>query len=309
MRIARVLASALAWFERWLARPVPVLRIEILRIGAPLAILGFLASPIAHVDEWIGRSGFRVPDLVGKSAAQPLYVPGLAPWAAWSIVGLLVASAIAVSAGFRARQAAVLFALTTAFVDLSDRLVTCSPSKLAPVLGIALALSPCGARFGVDAWRRGRRSASAEAHVRSGAVRFVQVLLPIMYSASGVAKIRGDWVTHPHVLFTLVQDSLQTKLAVFLANTLPGAAWVAFAVITLTFETLAPVWFLHPKTRAPGLVVGLGMHAMIGLLLGPIRYFSLLMMTLLVCAYTPSRWLDRLAARAEPAPALRERLS
>ena len=49
--------------QEWLEEPVPVLRIEIVRIGAPLAILGFMSTRIAHADEWIGDAGFRVPDL------------------------------------------------------------------------------------------------------------------------------------------------------------------------------------------------------------------------------------------------------
>src|SRR5690606_17286268 len=47
------------WFfsarlNRWLAEPQHALRVEILRIGAPLAILGFMASRVAHADEWLG---------------------------------------------------------------------------------------------------------------------------------------------------------------------------------------------------------------------------------------------------------------
>ena len=45
--------------------PLPVLRIEIVRIVAPLAMLGFMSGRLAHADEWIGDAGFRVPDLGG----------------------------------------------------------------------------------------------------------------------------------------------------------------------------------------------------------------------------------------------------
>jgi hypothetical protein len=46
------------------------------------------------------------------------------------------------------------------------------------------------------------------------------------------------------------------------------------------------------------------MHAMIGLMFGPVRWFALLMMTLLVAGYLPERFLgrlDALAGRLEPA--------
>ena len=60
----------------WLEEPLPVLRIEIVRIAAPLAILGFMSGRLAHADEWIGDAGFRVPDL-GGDWRQPIYILSL----------------------------------------------------------------------------------------------------------------------------------------------------------------------------------------------------------------------------------------
>jgi hypothetical protein len=40
------------------------------------------------------------------------------------------------------------------------------------------------------------------------------------------------------------------------------------------------------------------MHAMIGLMFWPVRWFSLLMMTLWLGAFLPEAWLERLAARS-----------
>ena len=44
-------------------------------------------------------------------------------------------------------------------------------------------------------------------------------------------------------------------------------------------------------------MAGLGMHALIGLMFGPVIWFALLMSTLLVCCYLPERWLLRLFRR------------
>ena len=60
-------------FFSWLKEPVPVLRLELVRICAPLAILGFMSGRIAHADEWLGEGGFRVPDLGYVDFRQPLY--------------------------------------------------------------------------------------------------------------------------------------------------------------------------------------------------------------------------------------------
>src|SRR5206468_10249676 len=91
-------------FLSWLKEPVPVLRLELVRICAPLAILGFMSARIAYADEWLGDGGFRVPDLGFADPRQPLYLPPLPGWAAWLVAATLVASGLAVSFGWNARR-------------------------------------------------------------------------------------------------------------------------------------------------------------------------------------------------------------
>jgi hypothetical protein len=287
-------------FVRWLDKPVPVLRLEVVRIGVPLAVLGFMSSRVAHADEWLGNAGFRVPDLGSSDYRQPLYIPALPEWGSSLVAFTLVASGLAVAAGFRARRAAIVFAAMAALVALSDRLAAFSVSKLAPVIGVALAASPCGQRFGVDAWLQKRKDpdAALPSEVASGSVRFFQVLLPVFYCASGIAKARGDWLSESYVLWSHLHDTYQTAITVAIANATPKVMWPFLQTVVLGFEALAPVWFLWPKTRGGALVVGLGMHFMIGLMFGPVRYFALLMGTLLIGAYGPASLLERIAASA-----------
>ncbi len=293
---------------RWIDTPVPVLRLEIVRMAAPLAILGFMSARLAYAEEWLGDAGFRVPDLGVSDYRQPLYVPALPGWASWTVAVALVGSGLALSAGFFARRAAIVFCLASTFVALADRLAAFSVSKMAPMVALALALSPCGTRFSIDAFRaaRARRASRSSAGVRkhrlektvrSGSVRFFQVLLPVIYSASGIAKARGDWLSHSHVLWTHLHDTYQTFVTVALANLLPAWSWTLLQGVVLAFEAGAPLWFGWQRTRTPALVVGVGMHAMIGLMFGPVRYFALLMTTLLVASYLPARYLERAAAR------------
>jgi uncharacterized membrane protein YphA (DoxX/SURF4 family) len=295
------------WFfgakiDRWLNDPQPILRLEILRICAPLAILGFMSSRVAHADEWLGNAGFRVPELGVSDYRQPLYLPGLPTPLAWLVAITLVMSGLAVALGYRPRKAAIVFAITAAFVALSDRLAAFSVSKLAPMVGITLALSPCGRRLSVDTWLERRKSKRARrqplpTHVTSGAVRFIQVLLPVIYSASGIAKCRGDWLSHNFVLWTHLHDTYQTAFTVALANILPASAWTFLQYLTLFFEVLAPLWFSIKKTRTFGMILGVGMHMMIGLMFGPVRYFAMLMSTMLIASYAPANVLDRVSSK------------
>jgi len=290
-------------FLEWVNEPTPVLRIEIVRIFAPLAILGFMSGRIAHADEWIGDAGFHVPDL-GGDWRQPLYIPALPSWAAWTVAAAMVASGLACCLGVRTRASAITFAATLVFVALSDRLETYTVTKLSPAIMLAVASSPAGARLGVEStWKR-RKTGKRPKRVRPiGAVRFLQLLVMVMYSASGIAKARGDWLKVPLVLWSHLHDSYQTGLSFALASVLPGWTWTVLQGLVLAFELFAPIWLGLSRTRPWALVFGLSMHTMIGLMFGPVRWLALLMMTLLVAGYLPERLLgplDALAERLEP---------
>jgi hypothetical protein len=290
----------------WLDQPMPVLRIEMVRICAPLAILGFMSTRIAHADEWIGDAGFRVPDL-GGDWRQPLYVPALPSGLAWGVAAAMTLSGVACCLGLKTRASALVFASTLAFVALSDRLAAYTVTKLSPVVVLAIALSPAGARLGLEAYWKRKRTGRRPKKLRPlGAMRFLQLLVVVIYSASGIAKVRGDWLTEPLVLWSHVHDSYQTSVSFALASILPAWAWTLLQGTSLAFELLAPLWFGLRRTRPWALLFGLSMHAMIGLMFGPVRWFALLMMTLLVAGYLPERFLarlDALAERLEPARA------
>ena len=79
-----------------------------------------------------------------------------------------------------------------------------------------------------------------------------------MYSASGIAKVRGDWLKDPLVLWSHVHDSYQTAISFALASVLPGWSWTALQAMVLAFEVFAPVWFGLSRTRTAAFVFGAG---------------------------------------------------
>lgn len=272
----------------FLFAPQPIARLELVRILVPLALLGFFSSRLTHVDDWLGPVGFHVPDLHGGDWRQPLYLGPLPIWAARLVGGALVASGLAVAAGFRTRIASAVFAALLVYVMLADRLETFTVSKLGPSLVLALFLTPSGTRFGVDAWLNHRRdpNASQPSLVSGGSVRFFQLFVVVMYSGSGIAKLHGDWLTKP-VLWSHVHDNYQTLVSYALQRVLPAGAWWLLQYVTLVFEVGAPLWFALKRTRTPALIAGLTMHLMIGLMFGPVVWFALLMASLLVACYAP----------------------
>ena len=67
----------------------------------------------------------------------------------------------------------------------------------------------------------------------------------------------------------------------------------------LAFEAGAPLWFSLERTRPYAFLFGAGMHVMIGLMFGPVVWFALLMITLLVGGWGPPALFAPLEALAE----------
>jgi hypothetical protein len=118
-----------------------------------------------------------------------------------------------------------------------------------------------------------------------------------MYFGSGMAKLRGGWLSDPNVIWSHLHDSYQTSVTYFLARAVPPIAWTLFQYVTLAYEAGAPLWFAMRRTRLPALFVGLGMHATIGLMFGPVIWFSLLMSVLLLASFAPLPWLTAALAK------------
>jgi hypothetical protein len=274
-----------------LKSPQPIERLELVRMLAPLALLGFLSSRFVHVEHWLTEVGFVVPPRLAGDYRQPLYIPPIPVWLAVLVALATVASGIATSLGWRTRWASGTFAALLAYLALADRLESFTVNKLGTVVAIALFASPAGARYGLDA--RSKEDDGRPTLVSWGNVRFFQALLMFMYFGSGIAKIRGGWLSDPHVIWSHLHDSYQTAVTHFLARTVPAFGWTLFQYLTLAYEVGAPLWYSVRKTRVPALFVGLGMHATIGLMFGPVVWFSMLMSTLLLGSFAPVEWLKR----------------
>ncbi|MBX3157665.1 MAG: HTTM domain-containing protein [Deltaproteobacteria bacterium] len=286
-------SRAMRALARWAFDPQPIVRLEVIRMLAPLAILGFMAARLAHPDDWLSSAGFRVPPL-DDDWRQPLSVPPLSPAAARAVCAVLLASGLAVSAGAFTRVTAFVFAVALAYVALADRPSAFTVSKLGPVIALALALSPAGARFSVDAWLRRRRRPDLPLPdlCSGGNVRFFQLLLPVFYFSSGICKARGAWLDEPYVLWTHLHSSYQTGVSRFAAEHVPAVGWTIMQALTLAFECGAPLWFALRFTRGGALAYGVAMHAAIGMLFGPVAYFSMLMIVILLASYAPIHWLS-----------------
>ncbi len=292
------LQKLLAAVYRWIDAPMPAVRIEFVRVFAPLATLGFMSMRLIHADEWLGEAGFRVPKLP-HVPHQPLWIPPLPNDLAWLLVTVMVVSGLLTSAGYRTRKSALVFASTLVFVALSDRPSAFTVSKISPVIMIAIACSPAGNRFGFDAWTRLRQGEElGPAIVPLAPIRFLQAFLSTFYCASGVAKAGSDWLTTPLVLYSHLHDSYQTIVSFLAAQYIPGPVWTPLQYSVLVYEMGAPILFAYKHTRLPTVLYGVSMHIGIGLMFGPVEWFAMLMITLILGSYAPDGWAQWLDGKA-----------
>ena len=279
--------------QQWarIFEPQPIVRLVFLRIFVPLAILAFLASRLIHADDWLSTAGFH-PPVLDDDWRQRVALPPMSPGLAWAVAVAIIVTGLATAAGALTRVSTAAFGALLAYTALADRLEAFTVSKLGTVLIIALAFTPCGARASVDAWWQ--RKQPRPTHCTGGNVRFFQWMLPIFYFSSGLCKATGDWLENPYVLYSHLHDSYQTPVSYFAANHAPAWMWTAMQATTLAFEVGAPLWFGLRLTRRCALAYGVAMHALIGLMFGPVVWFALLMIVLLVGSYANERVLSRL---------------
>jgi len=254
-------------------------RFDAARILIPLILLGFFSSRIPHVTEWIGESGFNVPDL-GGHWAQPLYIPPVPDWIAILIGAGLVLSLLMVAFGKRVVLAGSVAIALLVYVALADRLAAFTVSKISAVLMLTV----------VYAFYE--RSQGRQAH---GSLKFFQAFLVVFYAASGICKYEGDWTTHTHLIWTHLHSSYETTLSYYVGRYTPTWAWQWMQTTTLIFEMGAPIWFYFDRTRPFAIAFGVAMHAAIGLLFGPVIWFSLLMITLILVAFGPEKMWESLS--------------
>ena len=248
-----------AWQRFWFS-PQPAHRIAILRIVAPLAILGLLSSRLLNFREFFTDAGYHIPDLIagpgGRSfffhlihgrVQQPFYIHPIGELAAHVVAILVVVFGLCVSLGLFTRVSTLVFAALLVYVALFDRVSAVSVNKLGTIVMIALCFCPSGARYSLDALMRRRPPPD---DIPGAPLRFLQVQLVVMYCASGLCKsIQGDWLHNGYVLWSQLHGHYQTSLAFFLGGHLPSWVWPPLQGTVLALRTLrppAPVLPPHP---------------------------------------------------------------
>jgi hypothetical protein len=283
-------------------------------------------SGLPLLDDWLPEGPARAfPWLnawVGPERAEAWARWGERPESAYLLFGLYLLALLGVTTGFHTRPSTLLAVLLAAtFYNRLSDLMNGGDSLARNGLYFLL-LSPAGAAWSVDSWRRARKEARrARARglpppepgrpvlVPPWSVRLMQIQLCVMYLFTGLSKLHdvgvvngrltGDWVSGV-AMYWVLNDVTLTRWPYAL---LPVPLFVCRLLSwgTLLFEIGFSFFVLVRPLRRWVLLAGVGLHLGI-LAVMEVGWFT----PITLCWYAlfvPGEPLARLAARLRRSPA------
>jgi hypothetical protein len=286
--------------RRFLFEPASVAPMAILRMIWGSLIAVWALTLLADVDPFLTDGALRYERRMPPGQWNPL------EWTGWTGAPmatclLLVAAGVATAVGWRTRLSSVVAVLCVLALQRSNPSVFNSGDLLLRQIGIAVALSPAGLVWSLDARRRSR-GWSAPVPLRAPwAMRLLQVQLCLGYALSAWAKARGStWHEGTALALSLRIEDLQRfappELLFEQAVTLNVLTWA-----TLAFEAVFGILVWNRVLRPWVLAVGVAFHLGIDLLLD-VGFFSYAIIAVYV-TWLPASRLEQLvrdAARAAP---------
>nr|WP_197442924.1 HTTM domain-containing protein [Lignipirellula cremea] len=215
------------------------------------ALYGERSTGAPHFFSWMfQQSNWNWSLLQGIGDGQALQL------AMWVWMG----ATICLLLGWNTRAVAiVVWVLSVSFTNLNVNSINAG-DHIRGILLMYLMLTPCGAAWSIDAWRRRRMlGAVPQIFVHPWALRLLLVQLSFMYSASGICKLSGESWTHGDSLYYVMQDLTLTR---FSPQQLELPIWLTQIATwsVLAWETLFPLLVWNRRTRVASLWFGVSMH-------------------------------------------------
>ncbi len=276
----------LARFDELLGRRVSLRSLRLLRIAVGPVVLLHLRPFLA--DAWRGtiyRDVFHEPYAGWYPEAPRLVHTGL--------LGLAVAAALGMTAGWRTRAAtATTFGVVAHNLFLSTTHFHNNRAYLVIVLA-GLAAAPCGRKLSVDAWLRRRRELPPlDPRAPAWPLWLLRFEASTVYGASGLSKLLdADWFGGTVTWLRMVQ--VEDRLS---ASVLPD--WAVALLVDRSFHTGAAKAIMLTElfiafglwsrsTRYAAVWVAVGFHVAIQLT-ARVEVFSMLAIAALVIWAVPS---------------------
>jgi hypothetical protein len=290
-------ATGTAW-NRWWFTPRDASSLSALRIAVGLITLYWLATLGIDLIFLFGKGGLLPRDVIRQMAElrdRPTfsYLHGLSSAVElWTAHFAALAVTLLFTVGLFTRVASVL--TLVAFLATAHR-GTVITGVVEPVLAFSLlylCIAPCGARFSLDAWRRGRRgdvarlaSHSVAANV---ATRLLQVHVALVYGMMGITMLSGpadSWWIGDAMWFLIARpESRMVDLTWLDDHTYLLNFWTHWVVL---YELAFAVFVWNRWARPVLLILGIPHWGLLALVTG-LAPFCVLMLALNLAFVSPS---------------------
>ena len=255
---------AAAYHRFWFAPAAPHALAALRMLAGGMAFYNVAVWGL-RLEEFFGPGGYQPAELARETGAGPSFWFLVPPeWLRPAHYGCLaVLAAFACGLG-TAAAGPLAFFITTGYAQR----VPAATFGLDQTLGfllLYLAVAPCGAVWSLDALLFGPKPRPT---VRAGlATRLIQVHLCVVYTAAGLAKLKGTaWWDGSAVWRAASNLEYQSADLTWLAWAEPAANLLTHFTVAWELSFWALVW--NPRLRPYVLAGGLAMHLGIGCFLG-----------------------------------------
>ena len=253
-----------------------------------------------ELEAFFGDSGFQPSSLIEPRGGPSLWFFVPDAWLRPVHYGCLAALACyTIGAGTPATKW-LAFGIVASYAQRAP-MATFGLDQILTFLTLYLALAPCGRVWSVDSLLFRKPGEPAPSPRNTVATRLIQVHLCVLYTAAGLAKLKGEaWWDGSAIWKTIANLEYQTADLTWLAAAEPVGHLLTHVTVAWELSFWALVW--RPRLRPYVLAIGAGMHLGIGAFLG-MWTFGLVML-IAYAAFIPAGVLrsSTLAATGGSAP-------
>jgi hypothetical protein len=274
-------AWGVAWDRFWFTPTDPSVLCAIRVVTGLLLLWTHLVWSLGLAD-FLGPDGWLPADLydarnyLAERKTSSVFEYLGSGWLLWVVHVVNLVVFFLMTIGLWSRVAAVWSFI--AAVEYATRVTTGAffgLDKINCLLAMYVMLGPCGARYSVDALRRGGEVGTSV--MANFALRLLQVHLCVVYLFSGLGKLQGDsWWYGMATWFSVANPEYRSIDLTWMANHLRLGEFLTHGTVFFELFYAALIW---PRLTRPWMLLGaIGVHGFIGLAMG-MPEFALAMLT------------------------------
>lgn len=284
-------------WERFLFQPVTTAPMTLVRVGWGAVMVIWVLTLLPDVDPFLTEGALRYDRPRPWGAWNPL------EWISWTqaplaVCGLLLAASVATMVGYRTRLLSAVAVLCLIALQRTNTTIFNSGDLVLRQVGLAVALSPCGLLWSLDAARARRRGGGPAPWRAPWALRLLQMQIALGYLLSAWMKVRGStWNDGTALGLALRIEDLQRFAA---------PEWLFSQSVLLNLLTWGTVafegafLFLVWNRRLRPWVLGIGVLFHLGIdLFLDVGFFSIALWLVYLTFLFPEA-ADRLVGRVDP---------